>query len=176
MEGFHNSTCGGEVERANHHILAREICDAAKEVASQLSEKHSLDQEEKTTLQMACSFLLLCLAEKALKESGDAAAAEGVLEPTRVLLAGRACGVLFPDADNTTAEYFLLLFESNFAICREEIAAGAQAGKQFEGESVLRSWLEGCTSSNGLARDAWQRLKGVWNERGLVGLVSSLSR
>ncbi len=175
VEGKDHPALKDDFGSSNYHLLASEICDAAREVSLSVSRAHALDNDESTMLQMACSFLLLCLVERETAARAGEETAQYVLELTRFFLAGRACGILFPDSDKSTLEYFLLLFENNLKVCREEImAAVVSSESSFQGGAVLRSWLEECACTSDVANDAWRLLKEAWEKGSFVSLISSI--
>ncbi len=158
------------VDSSPYALLVKEICQACKEILDSIGGSFPMGGEERARLQMACSFLLLCRCEDEIGRLVGRQAAEMASEALRYAIAGRSCGALFPDAQGlATVEYFLLLYDANFQLCRAEMTgAGVSAAH------AMRQWLHTQNYSLEVVDSLIPMLEEVWRSR-CEPLVKSVS-
>lgn len=158
------------VDSSPYALLVKEICQACKEISDSISSSFPLKGEERAMLQMACSFLLLCRCEDEIGRLVGRRAAEMASEALRYAIAGRSCGVLFPEAQGlATVEYFLLLYDANFQLCRSEMA-----GLGVSAPHAMRKWLHTQNYPLEVVDSLIPMLDEVWQQR-CEPLVKSVS-
>ncbi len=157
----HGATPKGDgVGHLDYAPLVRAICDGARAVTEAAAAGRSWERDRRLRLQMALSFLLICMCQEEIARLRGPEEAEAASEALRVAMAGRACGILFPEADKVTAEYFLLLYEADFQLCcREMTRDGAGA------EEAARAWLAAQPWDHELRGEIMAGIEGLWRNR-----------